>query len=96
MNNRTKNDLSANTVKLDYQALLYMAKVATGKCLETIGKQTDKIRSAIDLAEVTQLSLQALWISDEANNLAICADTLAALLGGIDRENVEIVNHIPK
>mgnify|MGYP003394029234 CR=1 FL=1 len=96
MNNSTKNDLSGNEVKLDYEALVITANVAVGKCLDQLDSYSRKIRDAFCTGgntDITTLSLTARYIRDEGKNLAICADTLATLLGGRDRDKVTIINH---
>jgi hypothetical protein len=93
MNNTTKNDLSFNEVKLDYKALITTAEVAISGCIENINRHMNIVREASSRTDSgTELYLHAKWLSDNANLLAICADTLAALKEGEKRNIVTIVN----
>jgi len=95
MNKTTQNDLSENAVKLDYQALKTTAKIAAVKSLEQLSGYITKMQKTLLLDEGENLShlyLVATWIQDEGKNLAIAADTLAALIGGQTRDHVIIVN----
>jgi hypothetical protein len=91
MNHSTKNDLSGSKVKLDYAALWTCAAVATGQMLNEISEEIATMRS-IPRCDSTTLHMAAARIKDAAGNLAIAADTLAALDAGKTRPEIEIVN----
>lgn len=93
MNGRTKNDLSFDEVKLDYKALITTAQVAIHGCIEEISRYERTIRDyGLYHNDNTKLHMDSKRLADEANLLAICADTLAALKEGEKREIVTIVN----
>jgi len=88
----TRNDLSSNEVKLDYQALLSTSTIAVGESLEQIGRFSRKVGDAVQKQDVTSIYLNAQWLEDYAKRLLLSADTLAALIGGKSRDNKVIVN----
>ena len=85
----TKNDLSYNEAKLDYQAMLLTSRIAYAKCLDGIYKHYRDMRS---LEPVFLPQLSAGWLLEEARRLAIVAETMETLEGGLIRENIIVVN----
>jgi len=85
----TKNDLSYDQAKLDYQALLTTARVAYYELLENIYGYYNKLR---DTHDTTSYYLNASRLAREANHLVIVGETLATLQGGLERSVIEIVN----
>jgi hypothetical protein len=92
----TKNDLSYDEAKVDFEALLRTAHCAVHSILENISKKLDVVRNEtfkMDKSiDITALHLNALWLSQEATELVICAETLATLIGAKTRTNIWIVN----
>lgn len=87
--NVTKNDLSYNSTRLDYQALVTTAKVAYGQLLASIYK---KYRTLQETESSTERYLEAKYLKDYAIQLVIVAETLSTLLEAESREELTIVN----
>lgn len=85
MNGVTKNDLSADEVKLDYEALLKTSATAVRESLDRVVEYTGKIRESLRESKMTSVHLRAEWLRNHANDLAIAADTYAALAEGRSR-----------
>ena len=85
----TKNDLSFNRAELDYAALITTAQVAYHHCLNEIDRYREALRRP---SSNSSRYLDAGWLCREADNLVIVAETLATLLGGLEREEIEVVN----
>ena len=92
MNGSTKCDLSYDKAELDYEALMYVAKIAIHSCEECITIHLYNIREAITKQDSVGVSLHAEWLSNEAVKLRQSADVLAALIGGVERSEVVLVN----
>lgn len=88
----TQCDLSANETKLDHQALLKVAQIATGHCLEEVAKYQSELRGRLFKEDVTGIHLNAHWLAQEAQQLDISAEVLATLMGSMARREIEIVN----
>ena len=88
----TKCDLSANQTKLDHQALLDTARIATGHCVEGVASYLSESRGKLFKEDVTGIHLNAHWLAREAEQLDIAAEVLATLMGSLSREEIEIVN----
>lgn len=88
MNNFTKNDLSGNLVKLDYQALLQTALFAVAH----IGNELDRERDKCRRGEGVSLYLSAGRIAELGKQYAIACDTYVALKEGLEREEKELIN----
>ena len=88
----TQHDLSSNEVKLDYQALVWTAEIAVGKAKQEICRYYNKIDNACLPFDGTALRLNAQWLLSEAKCFCIACETLSALKGGLDREDVTIIN----
>ena len=89
----TQHDLSSNEVKLDYQALIKTAEIAVGKAKQEVYRHHSKIDEAcFPKFDGVALKLNAQWLLDEAKYLCIACETLSALKGGLDREDVIIIN----
>jgi len=85
----TKNDLSYNSTKLDYQALVTTSKIAYGKLLISIYRQ---YRLLQETESNTKRYLEAKYLKDDAIQLVIVAETLSTLLEAESREELVIVN----
>ena len=92
MNGITKNDLSANETKLDFQALVKTAAIATRELRNEIHRLDGGLGDALMKGDITGIHLKSQWLSEAAESLAITADTYSALLGAKDREELSIVN----
>ena len=86
---KTKNDLSFDEVKLDYQAMLSVSKIACGHCLEEISRHLGDMR--IPSGKFIPW-LSAQWLAREAGQLVIAAETMHTLQEGLGRSTVTIVN----
>jgi hypothetical protein len=86
---KTKNDLSYNEAKLDYQAMLSTSKSAYVHCLEEISRHLHNMRQ---LHPPYQPYLSAQWLAREAGQLVTIAETMSTLEGGLTRDSVLIVN----
>ncbi len=92
MNGITKNDLSYNETKLDYQAMLKTAAIATRELREQVNRLNSQLCDDLLHNEVTGIHLKSQWLAEYAQSLAITADTYSALLGAKERENISIIN----
>ena len=90
---RTKHDLSANVVKIDYNALLETASIAFRLARDKVHKQLNELYDW-NISN-TSRSLTANWLADEAKNLAIATETYSTLAEGKTRGVKELIN-IPK
>ena len=88
----TKNDLSHNEVKLDYQALLATANTAVTYLYEDIKSELNAIFDNRMNKEYTILGLKAERIKQASERFQIACETLSALQGGLTRDNIIIVN----
>jgi hypothetical protein len=90
----TKHDLCAHTVTLDYQALVATAKVAYTLGLRTILKCYTELSEPIRYEDIQHSwsCIQARNLADESERFVVVAQTLAALMEGLDRERVKVVN----
>ena len=89
---KTKNDLSFQEALLDYEAMVRCAKIAVYEVQGNIEDYNKQLHEALSKDNITQLRLLPEWIEREVGKLAVCAETLASLLGGLDRAHVTIVN----
>lgn len=88
----TKNDISGNEVKLDYDAMIRTAGIAYRASKEEISSYLDKLYVADEKADSTSRYLTATWLKHAATNLAIAAETYSTLLEGKTREQKTLVN----
>lgn len=89
----TKCDLSYNHAKLDYEAMLTTAQIAVYHTLEEIRLLSGKMRIAMQEKDISSIYLDAQWLEGKAKQLTVAAEVLATLIGGQEREEIEIVNH---
>ena len=85
----TEHDLSYNSTKLDYQALLRTARIAFAHTRNELNRhlhQTHEFNPIPDYAHLARL------INEEAEQLVIAAETMHTLKEGLTREELEIVN----
>jgi len=92
MNESTQNDLSFNVVILDYNALLTTAQCATGREMDEVRRHLNSLEKASLSPDVTSVYLEAKRVTECANRLQVCADTLAALEGGKTRPCCKLIN----
>jgi len=85
----TQNDLSHDSTKLDYQALVRTAGIAFSHSRNEIERLLHK---TYDLNSHINHSLTSERIFDEASKLVVAAETLHTLEGGLSRSQLEIVN----
>ena len=90
--NKTQNDLSANTVKLDYQSLVRTAKIAVGRSMNGIEEYQGKLHDDLGKGYGVGIKLHSDWLAREAERLALACNTLATLLGAETRGNVTVIN----
>ena len=92
MNGVTKNDLSFNETKLDFEALFKTAAFATRELREQINRHNGKLCDSLLNNDATGIHLQSQWLAEYAQSLAIAADTYSALLGAKTRDNLSVIN----
>ena len=85
MDNPTKNNLDAEEAKVDYEALVRTARIAL---YNTITNMERYLRNIQDPQDSTMMYMNASWAKREAEQLAVCADTLAVLVEGAKRKIV--------
>ncbi len=85
----TQNDLSGGLARLDYGALVIVARVAVRELLEKIMQYRCSI---IDNKSLSSICLDAQWMREASQELEIATETLATLVGGLEDRNVKIVN----
>ncbi len=92
----TKNNLSGGLARLDYEALIIVAKIATREILEKIDQHRQKVRDSIPVNHLhgflCESYLNAQWLREASQELEIATETLATLVGGLEDRKVEIVN----
>lgn len=89
--NHTENDLSYNSTKLDYLAMLKTSRIAfahTRNELSGYLLQTHDIKPSLSYDYLARL------IKEEADQLVIAAETMVTLEGGLYREELEIVHKL--
>ena len=86
--NRTKHDLSYNSTKLDYQALIDTANIAVGHCVEKVSHYLSEFHK-LDVKPTPSVTQ---WLEREGRYLAIANETLHTLREGLEREELEIIN----
>jgi hypothetical protein len=91
--NRTKNDLSADTAKLDFQAIRAVASMAYHKSKHEIERLLKELQH-LDTGDPTVVSryLLAQRLEESARDLAIAAETYTTVFGAMERKNLIIVN----
>lgn len=85
----TQNDLSYNHTKLDYQAMVKTAQIAFASSRDGIARL---IHQTYDINPHVNYKLIGQRIKEEADRLVIAAETMYTLDGGLEREELEIVN----
>ena len=88
----TKHDLSAGEVKLDYEALIRTAGIAYCAKKNAIGERLGELSDCDMKGENTSRYLTAHYLKQDAEALAIAAETYSTLLEGKKRDSVIIVN----
>ena len=89
---RNKYDLCSDTVTLDYSELIKTAQVAVHYSLEELNQ---RLRKWYDINPNHRLSnLDAEWMLQNAQSLAIATTTLHYLTEGLKREEMVLVRDI--
>lgn len=88
--NVTKNDLSFNETKLDFEAMRTTAIIAYTSKLHSICRRLSELQSASNLTTGTYLI--AGYLRQDAEDLVIVAETLVTLNEAIKRNIIEIIN----
>jgi len=86
----TKNDISGDKIKLDYDALYRTSKIAYIILRDNINEKAHKMYTLT--TPMMSTKLEAQWLSESANQLRIVAETMDALRAGLTRETIEIIN----
>ncbi|MFA7101319.1 MAG: hypothetical protein WC196_06270 [Bacilli bacterium] len=89
---RTQNDLSFQQANLDYNAMVRTAQIATVEAQSQIEDLDKKLHEALGNNDVSLLRLIPEWMERELGRLTIASETLATLIGGLDRAHINIVN----
>lgn len=90
---QTQNDLCANTVALDYQTMLDVAKSAYAYALEAVYKGQNRLNAFPYEEGNSMRKILAESLVDDAVRLSKAANMLSTLEDGLDREEVKVVNH---
>jgi len=89
---RTQNDLSFQQANLDYNAMIRTAQIATVEAQGRIEDLDKKLHEALGNNDTSLLRLIPEWMERELTRLTIASETLATLIGGLDRAHVNIIN----
>jgi hypothetical protein len=89
---KTKNDLSFQEATLDYEAMLRTARIAVYEVQGRIQDYDKQLHKALSEDSTSLLRLIPEWMEREVGKLSVCAETLASLIGGLERAHVTIVN----
>jgi len=90
---QTQNDLCAGKVILDYQTMLDVARSAYSYALAAVYEGYRGL-SAFPYKESNSMrKIVAERLTDDVSRLAAAANMLSTLEDGLDREEVEVVNH---
>ena len=95
----TNHDLSYNSTKLDYQALLDTARIAYHNSVENVSRGLNRLRD-YDFKAITDktnssnigIKSEAEFLASIANQLQIVAETYVTLKEGLKREELEVIN----
>jgi len=85
----TKNDLSFNSTKLDYLALLKTARIAFAHTRNDLDRYLGRTH---DFNPTPNYASLAGRIKEEADQLVVAAETMHTLEEGLTREELEVVN----
>lgn len=89
---KTKSDLSFQEAKLDYAALIRTAQIATVEVQGRLEDLNKRLHQAISDNNTSQLKLIPEWMEQEVARLTTSSETLAALVGGLSRAHITIIN----
>ena len=91
---RTRSDLCADEVSLDYQALLQTTQTAYSLGLKSIYKCYQELASPVRFEDIrgTWSCIQAHALEAECKRFSVVAETLYALTEGLTRHELKIVN----
>ena len=87
---KTKHDLCADSVRLDWDALEMTTKIAVRRCLDNIHDYSRKISDSN--SDNVEIYIYAEYLSREACALQIAAETLYTISAGRDREEILTIN----
>lgn len=91
MDKVTKNDLSFDEAKLDFEALWKTAAHALQLSADRVRYYEGKICGPLGSPD-NSFTLNAQWLAEEANQLAVIADTLDTINGVRVRHRLKIIN----
>lgn len=89
---KTLNDLSFQQATLDYSALIRTAQIATVEAQSQIKDLDKRLHEALVSNDTSLLRLIPEWMERELGRLTTASETLASLIGGLDRAHINIVN----
>ena len=90
---KTKNDLSCDAVKLDYQALMSVARYALANTANVLITTGSAIRDQLcDDGSTISIYTAAQNLPSTVKQLLIAAETYYTLVEGIEREHKHLVN----
>ena len=88
---KTQNDVCGSEVRLDYQSLITSVSIGMGHCKESIRRYMSKL-DYMTPPDPVKIKLTTRRLADEAYRLALIGETMSALLYGLRRDTVTIVN----
>lgn len=88
---KTKHELSFNSVKLDYDALLKTAQIAFANTRTRVEEHLKRLQ---EHSRTSCYYLDAQWLERAASQLTIAAETMYTLEHGLERREVTIVNKL--
>ena len=92
----TQNDLCGDMVTLDYQTMLEVANVAIHYAKEAISVGLNTLYQFPSTESESMKKIVASNLADNARALNIAMNMATTLTVGLDRSEVNIVNHRPK
>ena len=92
MSKITQCDLSAGIAKVDFEALQKTAAYAVYNLRQNINNYSSKLDNDLLEKNHTGSKLNAKWLADEAEKLAIATEVYTTLMEADTRETLEIVN----
>lgn len=97
---KTRNDLSGDRVRIDYDALISVARYTLASTISTLISTASNMRDSMQRNDTTKYHTSRTVISAQGleytvKQLIIAAETYDTLLGGISRDEKVLVN-VPK
>lgn len=91
----TKFDLSFDLIKIDYEALINVSRIAVGCLNNKIDERKFEVLDSLDSGKHTTAKLAANELKRITKDYAIAVEVYGCLLDGKKRSNKKLVN-IPK